>query len=444
MDIPARFVRFDGYVVDTVQRQLRHGDRALPLTSKAFDLLCVLITRRDEVVSKNILMDEVWPGSIVEENNLCQAIASLRRALGTDAHDHRFILTVPRRGYRFVADLHPRTASHATVAAPPSSVFDASAAERALRRARFRLHQRDHSAPRAFLDAIRLDPANAEAYAGLAQSYLFLAHQDARPAEVFPLARAAASEAMHIDPDSATVRLAHARVLQLVEWAWDDAEADLRTALALAPDLAETHCALAHVLVTTGRIDEGLAAVARARALAPLSPLVNTLEGGFLSAAGDTRAARAALERALALEPDFWVALTVRAGLALDEGNAAAAVADLDRAADVSGRLTPVLATLAEACVAQGARSRAMDIHREMAVRARTGHVPALHRAAVLLALGSEHEALSALDDGLDERDIRMVFLGIDARWNPLRSQSRFHALTRALRLPNGPACSRL
>jgi DNA-binding winged helix-turn-helix (wHTH) protein len=170
MDTPARLLRFDAYEVDTVHRQLRCDGQPLPLTSKAFDLLCVLIERRHEVVPKNVLMDEVWPGRVVEENNLCQAVAALRRALGTDAHDHRFILTVPRRGYRFVGDVQPGAPRARRRSDRDPAVFDAVAADRALLRARFRLHHRDLSAPRAFLDAIRLDPANADAYAGLAQA----------------------------------------------------------------------------------------------------------------------------------------------------------------------------------------------------------------------------------------------------------------------------------
>jgi serine/threonine-protein kinase len=321
-------------------------------------------------------------------------------------------------------------------------VFDAAAADRALLRARFRLHHRDLSAPRAFLDAICLDPANADAYAGLAQAYLFLAHQDVAPAEIFPLARAAAAQAMGIDPSSAAVRLAQGRVLQLADWAWDRAEEELRAAIAIAPDLAEAHLALAHLLVTTGRVDAGLDAIVRARTLSPLSPLVNALEGGFLTAAGDAVAARVALDRALDLEPDFWMALAVRGAIALGNNDTGRAVADLEHAADASGRLTHVLATLALAYVAHDQRERAECLLAELLARHGAGHVPAANIAAARLALGQHAEALEALEQAHRERAIRMVFLGIDRRWNPVRAEPRFRALLDAMALPDGAAYS--
>jgi DNA-binding winged helix-turn-helix (wHTH) protein/TolB-like protein/Flp pilus assembly protein TadD len=101
-----RHYRFESYRLDMQTRELREGDGpALPLTAKAFDTLCYLIAQRQRVVGKDELLAAVWPGRVVEENNLTQAIAALRRALGTNAGEHRYIVTVPGRGYRFVAEV---------------------------------------------------------------------------------------------------------------------------------------------------------------------------------------------------------------------------------------------------------------------------------------------------------------------------------------------------
>ena len=439
-------LRFGPYQVDMLRRQLHRDGSAVPLTSKAFELLRVLIERRDEIVSKDDLIAAVWPRRVVEENNLTQAVAALRRAFGIGAHDRDFILTVPGRGYRFVAELQDEDRHPLAFAAmAPFEGGDPAAAARALLHAQFRLQQRDLSAPRAFLEAIRLDPACARAYTGLATAYLFLAHQDAAPAEVFPLARAASLQALKIAPDSAEVRMARGRVLQLVEWDWPGAEAELRRAIAIAPDLAEAHFSLAHVLVTTGRFDAGLAAAQRARELEPLSPHVNALEGGFLGAAGQPALARRSIERALALEPDFHVALLVRGGLALDAGDAAGAVADLERAAaGPPGHGSVMLASLAQAHVANGQRERAQGLLQLLQAQQREAYVPAVNLAAIHLALGDADAALDQLERAFEARDIRMVFLGIDARWNPLRASPRFLALVRALGLPEGVGYSRL
>ena len=114
-DATPRHYRFEGYSLDTQTRELRDGGGAVvALTAKAFDTLCFLIENRQRVVGKEAVFAAVWPGRVVEDNNLTQAIATLRRALGTDGSDHRFILTVPGRGYRFVAAIE-ETATAAPV-----------------------------------------------------------------------------------------------------------------------------------------------------------------------------------------------------------------------------------------------------------------------------------------------------------------------------------------
>src|SRR5437867_1958077 len=97
---------FGRYRLDIPARQLRRDDEPLSLTPKAFDLLIALIERRDRVVDKAELMRLVWPDSFVEEANLSQTIFVLRKTLGDDAAGRPFIDTVPRRGYRFAAEVH--------------------------------------------------------------------------------------------------------------------------------------------------------------------------------------------------------------------------------------------------------------------------------------------------------------------------------------------------
>ncbi|MGH8034608.1 MAG: winged helix-turn-helix domain-containing tetratricopeptide repeat protein, partial [Lysobacterales bacterium] len=88
----------------------------VPLTPKAFDTLLCLLQNRAEVLTKEKLIQAVWPGRVVEENNLNQNISTLRRALGESQGDHRYIVTVPGRGYRFVAEVKTATGHPAIVA----------------------------------------------------------------------------------------------------------------------------------------------------------------------------------------------------------------------------------------------------------------------------------------------------------------------------------------
>ena len=84
-------------------RQLWCEDRLIPLNTRVFDTLLVLVKHHDRVVEKDELMKAVWPDSFVSEDSLTQSIWALRRALGDHSSQPSFVATVPRRGYRFVA-----------------------------------------------------------------------------------------------------------------------------------------------------------------------------------------------------------------------------------------------------------------------------------------------------------------------------------------------------
>ncbi len=96
---------FGPFELDRQKRTLRRDNQLVSLTPKVFDLLCVLIERRGAVVEKEEILRLVWPDTIVEEGNLSVNISMLRRALGDTQHDHRYIVTLPGRGYSFVAEV---------------------------------------------------------------------------------------------------------------------------------------------------------------------------------------------------------------------------------------------------------------------------------------------------------------------------------------------------
>jgi len=95
------FYEFGQFRMDPARKILLRDGEPVTLTSKAFEMLQVLIERRDKVISKDELMKALWPDSFVEESNLTQHISVLRKALGETPQDHRYILTFPGRGYRF-------------------------------------------------------------------------------------------------------------------------------------------------------------------------------------------------------------------------------------------------------------------------------------------------------------------------------------------------------
>lgn len=96
---------FGSFQLDPPERLLLCDGHPVPMTPKAFDLLVVLVERGGHLVEKEELLKAVWPGSFVEEGNLSVTISALRKALNDDRGQHRYIETVSKRGYRFVADV---------------------------------------------------------------------------------------------------------------------------------------------------------------------------------------------------------------------------------------------------------------------------------------------------------------------------------------------------
>ena len=98
-----RLFRFDSYVLDSIERRLLRGAESIPLTPKAFDTLEFLLRNAGHLVMKDELMSALWPDSFVDEGNIPRTIHTLRKVLGEAEHAHKYIETVPTKGYRFVA-----------------------------------------------------------------------------------------------------------------------------------------------------------------------------------------------------------------------------------------------------------------------------------------------------------------------------------------------------
>ncbi|MCA1817404.1 MAG: winged helix-turn-helix domain-containing protein [Acidobacteria bacterium] len=99
------FYRFGEFTLDTDQKVLLRAGKPVSLTPKVFDMLLVLVENAGRIVSKEDLMRRVWPDTYVEESNLTTNIKELRKALGDEARRPRYVETVARRGYRFIADV---------------------------------------------------------------------------------------------------------------------------------------------------------------------------------------------------------------------------------------------------------------------------------------------------------------------------------------------------
>jgi DNA-binding winged helix-turn-helix (wHTH) protein/TolB-like protein/Flp pilus assembly protein TadD len=105
MGAPVRGYGFADFRLEPAKRRLTGPDGVIPLSARAFDVLVHLVENRDRVVSKDELLKAVWPHSVVEDNNLNQAITGVRRALGDSRETPRCIATIAGRGYQFIGDV---------------------------------------------------------------------------------------------------------------------------------------------------------------------------------------------------------------------------------------------------------------------------------------------------------------------------------------------------
>lgn len=99
------FYEFGHFRLDTSKRLLLYEGKPTPLTPKLYDTLLALVRNRDRAMDKDELIREIWGEAIVEEGGLARNISMLRKALGENLSDHRYIVTIPGRGYQFVAEV---------------------------------------------------------------------------------------------------------------------------------------------------------------------------------------------------------------------------------------------------------------------------------------------------------------------------------------------------
>src|SRR5215470_7917392 len=115
--MPGASYRFGPFVADRTGYRVLRNDESLELTPKLIDLLFHLLDHAGDLVTKESLLEALWPGANVTENALAQAMSELRQALGDDALSPQYIKTVARRGYRLIASVE-------TLSPPPSKEKD--------------------------------------------------------------------------------------------------------------------------------------------------------------------------------------------------------------------------------------------------------------------------------------------------------------------------------
>ena len=288
-----------------------------------------------------------------------------------------------------------------------------------------------------FEAAIAGDSTFAPAHAGLALAYNALNTViigASPPAELHPRAIAAARTALELDPDLADAHAVLASVQQR-DYRWAEAGAGFQRALELNPSDARTHAWLAWWLACRGRAEEAIASARRGRDLDPLSQRWGYLFGAVLVLARRHDDAARELRSALALEPNHPAALAFLAAALVQMSKFDEATATLERAVSLSDRSPGLLGALAGAYARAGRRNDARRILDELTRLRQTRHVPAAAFVFAYVGLGEHDRAFGWLDRAYDERSNIMMFLKVQAAYDPLRKDPRFPVLLRRVGL---------
>ncbi len=464
--------RFGPFELDPEERALARNGEDVPLQDLPFRLLAVLVEHAPALVTRDQLRQTLWPPDthLDVDASPNTAVARVRDALGDEPGEHRFVATVPRRGYKLVAPVERTAATQRTdtrwLAAAvlallavagavwiglrqgrvpdPTSATTAESAEPNVARehlliARHHLERRSRDglekAIASFQSAAAVEPESAEAYSGLAASYALLGIYDFwRPREAFGPAETMARRALELDPSSGEAHLAMGLVAAIAHWDWDVAERETKRATLLAPDSAETWYWRGAYLAACGRHDEAIASSEKALALDPTSPVINARLAWSLFQArrGDDAVAQA--HRAIELAPDYYDAWDNLKWIQLTLGHKAPAVEAWTRAEELdSGDGEGV---------ERAYREHGLEgLHRE-SIKSQLKHRDSgrYHSPYDLVleytALGEIEPAMEWLDRSFAERETDMVDLAVDPRLDPLRDEPRFREILAEIGIP--------
>jgi TolB-like protein/DNA-binding winged helix-turn-helix (wHTH) protein/Flp pilus assembly protein TadD len=281
-----------------------------------------------------------------------------------------------------------------------------------------------------FERATALDAGYALAWAGLAEAYgASPMNGDAEPLVVWPRAREAAANALRSDPNLAEAQFAMAYVNWMFEWDWAKAESGLRRATALDPNYAMSHLVLGHLLSQSGRHDLARVSMRRARELDPMNPMPYAMSSQMEFQARNYPAALEDARRAITLDPEFWIGYMMQ-GQALDGMNQAEpAIESLVQAGRFSGQNSKTVSFRGYVLAKAGRTAEARDVLTTLQTAAGDRYVPPYAIALVHAGLGERDAVFEWLERAYAARDVHLIFLPVDAKWDDYRQDPRFVAL---------------
>jgi TolB-like protein/DNA-binding winged helix-turn-helix (wHTH) protein/Flp pilus assembly protein TadD len=283
----------------------------------------------------------------------------------------------------------------------------------------------------AFLkQAVAIDRDYALAWSDLAFAYAAGAiNGDARPAVVGPLARDAVSHAVRANASLAETQMALGYGLWLIDWNWTAAYAALQRAVDLDQSNASAYRILGHALSQSGRRTEAESAMQRARELDPLDAMTRALSAQVAFQARDLAAARDHAQRAIVLDPGLWVGYVELAQAyegAAEHQLALEALEDADRLGSGNSKIVSFRGYTLARWGREKAAREALSILDNVS---HAHYVPPYAMALIYAGLDEREPMFEYLEQAYAARDVHLMYLPVDMKWDPYRTDPRFVGL---------------
>jgi len=446
--------RFDRFEVDFGTGDLRRQGVRVAMAPKVAELLLALVESSNNLVTREDLQSRLWPDTHTDrERGLNNAMNRLREALGDSAAEPRFIETVPKRGYRFLPRLEEprppriglfkvlalaaavlvfvviwiRWPRHSAEAAAPAEYFAA------LRKLKLG-GTGDLKDARSLLDAaIIKSPMYAPAYAALAPVLLDLIDAGAvEPGATRRLATEAAQTAVRLQADSSDAHLAMGLIRLRADWQLQPARHEIERAIRLSPNSAEAWRAKSSLLLASGDAAGAVEAAERSVALEPLSPWIQTASGRAIYYNGEFGRSIEQLERAIRIAPEFSPAHRYLSEVYWQSGRKDDARREFLATMNLAGMDTAEIQHVSELTAREGLPGYWRSQLGLLEEREDRQGVP-FKLAAIHAAMDHVAEAIQWLDRAIGQKDVQLLFLRVNPRFNKLRSNPGFEQILRRI-----------
>jgi serine/threonine protein kinase/tetratricopeptide (TPR) repeat protein len=290
--------------------------------------------------------------------------------------------------------------------------------------------------------AIEKDPGFAQAYAGLAWSYINLGQfRWLSPRDAYPPAKEAVRKALELDEKNCQARLAVAYLAQIYDWDWPTAEREFSHAIELCPNVSEMHVTYAFYEVWNGRAPEAMAELAKAQELDPLNPDASNFGAIVNYHLRNYTALTEVMRQFVKSNSNNWLG-HYWLGVGYEgSGHMREAIPEYQKAVELSQGDQDPTAALAHAYAATGRRAEAQRTLREWQHQSESSYVSPYMIATVYAGLGDKDKAFEFLEKAYQSRSSDLpYFLRADLRMDSLRSDPRFQDLMRRMNFPTFPS----